>query len=128
MGKEYSYKCEKCNETVKLTLGSGMFMLEILEDLIEQIRRGEFGEKCKKYFAEHPDEKPDINLEAYQCEKCRYIFSEIHISDSDEAYDHNCKLCGGRTQIISKGQSLPRRIRCRKCNEEMETVGMVFFD
>ena len=80
MGAGYEVECLNCNYKSIFFLGSGMILPRIYEDVITNVKNGEYGDEWKEYIASIPGAVVSVEKELYQCGICNALLSEYNLA------------------------------------------------
>ena len=130
MGKQYIYKCPKCEHEQQLLAGVG-FVCPNPPEIESDIKNGLYGETAKAFLNEHPNYFMDASLEIYQC-KCGNIQNEYHVvlkANNEKSFSNrqHCKKCGSVMKMLSEP---PKQIICPECHSssELKLESMILWD
>ena len=147
MGYGFECVCEKCGYSIDTMFGVGMLGYKVLEDETKKMRAGKYGEQGKRFFKEHPDGSVTVDYVVTKCMSCGEL-SNVHefnlqIPEQEiektlgwtenvtiEKYEHKCKKCGGKTEIIENFEELAQKgkIECPRCGNKLTTAGYYCWD
>lgn len=121
MGTGFQLKCEKCGYSVDIYKGIGMLHPLLENEVIDEIKLGKHGNDLKRMVEDNPVFLTDISHEAFLCDKCKQIKSdlkvELHFAELGKVVKvtHHCDICGR----IMKETKNTKNLKCPNCQTKL---------
>jgi ribosomal protein L37AE/L43A len=127
MGQGAIYMCGSCGNEEFVNLGVGMAYPSVYHALVEEIERGEHGERLQEYFAQHPGAVVDAGRELYQCPSCHGWHVEpnlsLYVHEREETPEHGYWVPWGFGEEDNPYRFVEKYAHiCPDCHEAMERV------
>lgn len=148
MGTGYEYFCEKCQKDFPVFLGRGMAYPSVYEELLADIKSGEYSEEMKTAALSNRDVVVDAERHLYVCScgcwentEGLSLFvpkDEVHIKNPYDLphimkshyikvfdYIHKCPECGKQ---MNEADYQPIDLRCPECKTLCSYRGEICWD
>lgn len=129
MGQGYSYKCDKCDYTLKFKQGIGYLYSIEADERLNEMKQGKFGKRLMNAANKATLPSVEFSYELYRCGKCDELRPDLKIA-----------LCDGDKVIMSKRQVCDKcrrqmsilknyfDLKCPKCKSELVVDKMIMWD
>ena len=129
MGQGYSFKCDKCNYTLRFMQGIGFLYSMAAEKMLTEIQQGKFGKDFMEAANNATAPSVEFSRELYMCEKCGELRPDLKIDllDGDKVIlskRHICEKCRIKMSIVKNLHGL----KCPKCKGKLVTGNMILWD
>lgn len=138
MGRGISLICE-CGKKENITLGVGMLYPDVLEDTLEEIRNGVYGDEWKDLYISKEDVEVDVKKYLFYCKVCGHweiaLGLDMYEPNHPEGerllkeYAHRCPKCEAvmeKTDNIDDG--IFKNLSCKMCGKKMRRKGFLMWD
>ncbi len=151
MGSGISLKCTSCNYKEEFFLGVGMMFPCEYQDIVEDIRRGEYGDEWQKFFEENAGAAILAEKNLYHCPVCNHIETDYNLSlynnkngtppeddywaywcDFDHEYElvknytHICPKCSSQMDEVTNDEI--KKLPCPSCSKKLTRRGGICWD
>ena len=137
MGTGYRYVCSKCKEEYEVFQGIGMLFPTTYKNLVDKIKKGEYGKEWKELFETTKNVAVDAETHIYCCSECRSWNAEPGISLYVAVNDSAIEDVKNGYAVFYDDDSIPAMMgnkpeyrllkeyehKCKKCGSVMHETG-----
>lgn len=131
MGYGYAYICKKCKKCYSIYLGIGMAFPIVYQEIVANIKFGNYGDEWRKFFNSVPYTVVDAEGYLYKCETCGNweVAPSLDIYAPKNSYNEKTIEELNNIPFVSKYKlkydyHLFKRYihKCSKCGTEMRKI------
>ena len=129
MGQGFSYKCDKCDYTLKFKQGIGYLYPIEADKRLNEIQEGKFGKRLMDAANKATSPSVEFSYELYRCGKCGELRPNFKIAllDSEKVIMSKRQVCDKCHRQMSMLKNY-RDLKCPKCKSELVIGNMIMWD